>query len=115
YDNALKNIYKSVEIDSRFTDGWYNLGNIYKLRNEFDKAIESYNKATEVNPEFAKAWFFKGITYFDKKDYNDAILCLEKAIKINPNLAQDINPLIKELRKNLDKLNEKLSMYFINR
>ncbi|MFX1418827.1 MAG: tetratricopeptide repeat protein [Promethearchaeota archaeon] len=115
YDNALKNLEKSVEIDPNFAEGWYNLGNVYKIRNKFDEAIESYIKAININTEFAEAWFFMGNAYFDKKDYNNAIQCLEKAIKINPNLAQDINPLIKELKKNLDKLNEKLSMYFINR
>lgn len=115
YDTALKNLEKSVEIDPNFADGWYNLGNVHKLRKEFDKAIESYNKATEINPEFAKAWFFMGNAFFDKKDYNNAIQYLEKAIKLNPNLAQGINPLIKELKNNLDKLNERFSMSFINR
>ena len=115
YDNALIKLSKAVEIDSNFADGWYNLGNVYKLRKEFDNAISNYNKATELNPEFAKAWFFMGCTYFDKKDYNNALQNLEKAIKIDPNLAQDINPLIKEIKANLEKLNETLSMSFINR
>ena len=115
YDNALKNIKNSVEINPNFADGWYNLGNVYKLRKEFDKAIESYYKATEVNPELAKAWFFMGIAYFDKKDYNNAVQNIEKAIKIDPNLAKDVNPLIKDIKINLDKLNESLSMSFINR
>jgi tetratricopeptide (TPR) repeat protein len=115
YDNALKNFSKSVEIDSSFADGWFNLGNVYKLQEDFDNAISNYTKATEVNPEFAKAWFFMGNAYFDKKDYNNAIQYLEKAIKIDPNLAKDVHPLIKNLKTNLDKLNESLSMSFINR
>ncbi|MFX1310786.1 MAG: tetratricopeptide repeat protein, partial [Promethearchaeota archaeon] len=106
YDKALKNLEKSIEIDPNFADGWYNIGNVYKLKKEFDKAIESYNRATEINPEFAKAWFFMGCVYFDKKDYNNAIKYLEEAIKKDPNLGQEINPLIKELKINFDKLNE---------
>ncbi|MFW9900417.1 MAG: tetratricopeptide repeat protein [Candidatus Thorarchaeota archaeon] len=115
YDNSLIKLKKAVEIDSNFAEGWYNLGNIYKLRKEFDNAISNYTKATEVNPDFAKAWFFMGCAYFDKKDYNNATQYIEKSFKIDPNLAKDINPLIKELKSNLDKLNESLSMAFINR
>ncbi|UCD01835.1 MAG: tetratricopeptide repeat protein, partial [Promethearchaeota archaeon] len=115
YENALKYLNKAVELDSNFAEGWYNLGNVYKLRKDYDNAISNYFRATEVNPEFAKAWFFMGCTYFDKKDYNNAIQYIEKSFKIDPNLTQDINPLIKELKSNLDKLNESLSMAFINR
>ena len=115
YDNALISFKKAVDIDSGFADGWYNLGNVYKLRKEYDNAITHYGKATDINPDHAKAWFFMGSAYFDKKDYNNAIQYLEKAIKIEPNLAQDVNPLIKELKSNLDKLSENLSMAFINR
>ncbi|MFX1391724.1 MAG: tetratricopeptide repeat protein [Promethearchaeota archaeon] len=115
YDNALKNLSKTIEIAPDFSEGWFNLGNVFKLKKEYDKAIEKYNKATEIKPEFAKAWFFMGTAYFDKKDYNNAIQYIEKAIKIDPNLAEDVNPLIKDLKSTLDKLNESLSMSFINR
>ena len=56
-----------------------------------------------------------GNAYFDKKDYNNAIENIEKAIKIEPNLAQDVNPVIKDIKSSIDKLQETLSMYFINR
>ncbi len=115
YDNALNNLSKTIEIAPDFSEGWYNIGNVHKLRKEFDKAIENYTKAIDINSEFAKAWFFKGSAYFDKKDYNNAIQNIEKAIKIDPNLAKDVNPLIKEMKSTLDKLNETLSMSFINR
>jgi len=115
YDNALENLKKAIEIDPSYSTGWYNLGNIYKQTNEFDKAIESYTKATEIEPEFAKAWFFMGSTYFDKKDYNNAIENLEKGIKLDPNLATDVNPLLKDLKDTIKRLQESLSMSFINK
>lgn len=115
YDNALKNLNKSIEIEPNFSDGWFNIGNVYKLKEEYDMAIENYTKATEVDPEFAKAWFFMGCAYFDKKDYNSAIQYIENAIKIDPNLGQDINPIIKNLKADLDKFKEILSLSFINR
>ncbi len=115
YDNALKNISYSVEINPNFSDGWFNLGNVHKLRKEFDKAIESYDKATEVDPEFARAWFFKGIAYFDKKDYNNAVENIEKAIRIDPNLGKDVNTYIKDFKNVIEKLNETLSLSFLNK
>ncbi len=115
YDNALKYLNNTIEIDPSFTEGWYNLGNVYKLRKEYNKAIESYNKATEVNSEFALAWFFMGCTYFDKKDYNKGLEYLEKAIKTDPNLGQEVHPLIKDMNNAIEKLQESLSLRFINR
>jgi len=115
YDNALNFLSKTIEIDPSYSNGWYNIGNIYKQKNEFDKAIESFTKATEIEPEFAKAWYFMGSTYFDKKDYNNAIENLEKGIKLDPNLAMDVNPLIKDLKDTLKRLQETLSMSFINK
>ena len=56
-----------------------------------------------------------GCAYFDKKDYHNAIQTLEKAISLDPNLAQDVNPLIKELKNTIDKLQDTLSMSFLNK
>lgn len=114
FENALNFLNKTLEIDPNYSIGWFNIGNIYKQTNEFDKAIESYVKATELNPDFAKAWFLMGCAYFDQKDYHRAIEHLKKAIKLDPNLAQDVNPLLKEFKVTIDKLQEILSMFFIN-
>ncbi|MFW9882469.1 MAG: tetratricopeptide repeat protein, partial [Candidatus Thorarchaeota archaeon] len=115
YDTALEFLHKAIEVDPSYSNSWYNIGNIYKQKNEFDKAIESYSKATQIDPEFEKAWFFMGSTYFDKKDYNNAITNLEKAVSLDPYLAQEINPLIKDLKNSIDKLQETLKLSFINR
>ncbi|MFX1524057.1 MAG: tetratricopeptide repeat protein [Promethearchaeota archaeon] len=115
FENALNFLNKALEIDPTYSIGWFNIGNVHKKTNNYDKAIESYTKAAELNPNFAKAWFFMGCALFDKKDYNKAIEYLEKAINLDPNLAQDINPLIKELKNILHKLEESLAISFINR
>ncbi|MFX1376853.1 MAG: tetratricopeptide repeat protein [Promethearchaeota archaeon] len=115
YDKALENLNNAIEIDPNYSNGWYNLGNIYKQMKEFDEAIDNYTKATELSPNHAKAWYFMATAYFDKKDYNNAIINLEKAIKIDPNLAQDVNPLIKDLKNTIKKLQETLNFSFINR
>ena len=115
YDTALENLRKAIEIDPSYSTGWFNMGNICKQIKEFDKAIENYSKATELAPDHAKAWFFMGSTYFDKKDYHNAIQNLEKAINLDPILAEDINPLIKDMKNTIDKLQEVLDLSFIDR
>jgi tetratricopeptide (TPR) repeat protein len=115
FDSALEYLNKAIEIDPDYSSGWYNIGNIYKQIKEYDRAIENYYKATELNPDYAIAWYFMGTTYFDKKDYYNAIINLEKAISLDPNLAEDINPLIKDLKTTIDKLQDALNLSFINR
>ena len=115
YDTALENLRKAIEIDPSYSTGWFNMGNICKQIKEFDKAIENYSKATELAPDHAKAWFFMGSTYFDKKDYHNAIQNLDEAINLDPNLAEDINPLIKNLKGTIDKLQEVLDLSFLSR
>ena len=115
YENALKFLNNTVEIEPNFADGWYNLANIFKQMKNFEKAIDNYKKAIEIDPEFAKAWFFMGSTYFDNNDYRNSIKHLEHAIKLDSDLTQDVNPLIKNLKDVIDKLQESLSLSFINR
>ncbi|MFX1279614.1 MAG: tetratricopeptide repeat protein [Promethearchaeota archaeon] len=115
YDNALEYLEEAVKIDPNYSIGWYNLGNIYKQIKEYETAIEHYSRATKLNPDYAKAWFFMGTTYFDKKDYHNAIINIEKAINLDPDLAQEIHPLIKDLKNIVNKLQEALDMSFINR
>ena len=56
-----------------------------------------------------------GNAYFDKKDYYNAITNIEKAIKINPNLGEEVISIIKELKNNVDKLQESLSLLFLEK
>ncbi len=115
YENALKFLNNAVEIEPNLADGWYNLANVFKQMKDFDNAIENYKKAIDIDPEFAKTWLFMGSTYFDIKDYTNSIKHLEHAIKLDSNLTQNVNPLIKSLKDVLEKLQESLSLSFINR
>ena len=114
-ENAKHAYEKTLEINPKHTKAYYNLANIYKQSENLDKAIEYYIKTTELEPDFAIAWFFLGSTYFDKKDYNSAIEHLEKAIRLDPNLANEVNPLIKDLKGIIDKLHQALSLFFLDK
>ncbi|MFX1326310.1 MAG: tetratricopeptide repeat protein, partial [Promethearchaeota archaeon] len=105
---------KAIEIDSTYSKAWFNMGTVYRMRNNFDEAIESYKNAINSNPHFAKAWFFMGIAYFDKKDYNKSVQSIEKAIELEPSIAQEVNSIIKEFKTVIEKLKETFDLAFIN-
>jgi tetratricopeptide (TPR) repeat protein len=63
---------------------WYNLGNDYFKKNEFDDAIKSFEEAIKINLKDANALNNIGCIYFQKKEYNKAIEYFEKSIKLNP-------------------------------
>jgi len=114
FDNAIEAYKKAVNIKPSYSEAFFNMGNSYKYNEEYDRAIEAYKKATEINTEFANAWFFMGAAYFDKKDYNKAMELIKKAVEIKPKLGDEINLIINDLKKDLDKLEEKLATKFLN-
>ena len=51
-----KNIFiKVVNLSPNYTDGYYNLANIYNKLDEKDKAIKSYKKVIELDINYFKA------------------------------------------------------------
>ena len=72
---------------------YYNLGNIYALRDEFQKAIENYVRAIELQPDYSQAWGNLGLVYYRQGKGDLALKHFRKAIKINPDLAAAHNNL----------------------
>ena len=87
-DSVLKLYDACIKIKPNFAGAWYNKGNAYYSKGEYDLAIQCYEKAIEINPNYAEAWNNKGNAYGDKGEYDLAIKCYEKAIEINPNYAE---------------------------
>ncbi len=57
---------KAIELYPRDTHAYYNLGNTYYKKGQYDQAIKDYTKAIELNPKLAKAYENRGFAYFDK-------------------------------------------------
>ncbi len=82
---------KDRTINHNDAGAYYNLGNTFAQKQEYDRAIENYNKAIAINPKFAEAYTNRGTAYSYKKEYDKAIEDFNKAISIDPTLAEVYN------------------------
>ena len=54
--NFAKDLFiKTINLNPKFTDGYYNLANIYNKLDKEDKAIENYEKVIELDYNYFKA------------------------------------------------------------
>ena len=49
---------------------YYNRGNTYYTKGDYDQAIYDYSKVIELNPNFAVAYNNRAISYYFKKEYD---------------------------------------------
>ena len=76
---------KVVNLNPKYTDGFYNLANIFIKLNEEEKAIENYNKVIELDKNYFKAHNNLGNIYRKKGLNKKAIECYLSTLEINPN------------------------------
>ncbi|RLF96154.1 hypothetical protein DRN58_09970 [Thermococci archaeon] len=85
YDITIRCQDKILEIEPEDPEAYYNRGNAYSRKEEFDKAINDYNKAIELRPEFSEAYYNRGNAYSRKEEFdkaiNDYITCAVQFLK----------------------------------
>ena len=87
YEKALKNnsdLSKIYYIKPKLAKAYFNRGNSYLGKKNYDKAIDNYNKAIEYKCDFAEAYFKMGYSYACKQDYTEALKWFNKAVDLNP-------------------------------
>ena len=84
--NLAKNLFiKVVNLNPKYTDGYYNLANIFIKLNEEEKAIENYNKVIELDKNYFKAYNNLGNIYRRKGLNKKAIEYYLSTLEINSN------------------------------
>ncbi len=58
---------------------YYNRGNIYVERRDYQHAIDDYTKALELDPNLAEAWYNRGLTRITIKQQTEGVSDLSKA------------------------------------
>jgi tetratricopeptide (TPR) repeat protein len=61
-----------VEVKPRHAPAYYDLGNAYRQKGQFDAAIANYTKALEINTAYADAYHARGLAYASKGDFKRA-------------------------------------------
>jgi outer membrane protein OmpA-like peptidoglycan-associated protein len=79
YDDAIDNLLKAINEDSKFVEAHAQLGDVYRMRHMYKLAIEQYLKVIDLNPEFNRGIYLKiGETEIYEAKYPQAQQHLEK-------------------------------------
>ena len=85
YKDSIICFQKTIEINPNFSDGYYNLGIVYRKVKEIEKSINNYNYCLEFNPKKFEAYNNLGNIYKDKQNIDLAVECYVNCLEINPN------------------------------
>lgn len=68
---------------------YYQLGNDYYEKSDFEKGIENYNMAILLNPVFSEAYFNRALSYYQLKNFDKSVADYTKSAELDPQ-----NPII---------------------
>ena len=77
-------IESASETRSNWAIAFYNRGNAFRARGDYDRAIADYTNAAEINPKDANPFYARGDAYDRIGVFDRAIADYTKAIELNP-------------------------------
>lgn len=94
-----------VQIIPDDPEGYYGIGEILYIVDDYENSILFFDKAAELyielnSPYVYDVFFYKGMIYYYVEEYDEALKYLEEARKGNPN-NETLENTIKEIRKKL--------------
>lgn len=89
YDEAMLDYSKSISLNDKMTDAYYNRAKIILSRKDIEnpdinKAIKDLEKALELDNNFADAMYAMAAAYKKLGDYHKTLEYIEKLLKISP-------------------------------
>ncbi|MBW1708375.1 MAG: tetratricopeptide repeat protein [Deltaproteobacteria bacterium] len=84
HEKAAQYYKQALEVNPKYIQALYNLGNSYLAQEKYDLAKEQYLRTLSINPEFIPAYLNLGKIYLDFEHFETAQTIFEKAIKNNP-------------------------------
>lgn len=85
---AILNLNKAIEIDSKYSQAYYVRGNIKASFEDFHGAMKDYNQAIDQNGKLSDVFFARGNVKMKLQDYYGAIADFTSAIAINGNYVE---------------------------
>ncbi len=84
YDLALKELKRSLKIDSTFDFTHFGLAEVYVRMGRNEEAIAEYRKAIQARPNLTQYYDNLGVLLTNLKRYPEAIQVFEEGLKSNP-------------------------------
>jgi tetratricopeptide (TPR) repeat protein len=81
---GIRELEKSIELESEDVDVYLFLGNVYTENKEYDKAQKILTKATELAPDDERAYYFLGRLYLEKGALEESVAYYKQALERNP-------------------------------
>lgn len=79
YKKALSLLNDLIEIDSKMTEAYYILGNIFHINGEVGKAIKAFTQVLDLDPNYTDASIALSVLFNDIGKYEDAKRIFDKA------------------------------------
>ncbi len=78
-DKALEYAQRALKLSPNFVRTYFEIGQAYINKREFDKAGEAFKKAAELNPDAGVSFWYWGVIEADKGNYELATQLIDKA------------------------------------
>jgi len=86
YQEALKDINKAIELDSKNAGYYDTRARLFSDQmKKYDKALQDYTKAIELDSNGSGYYIARMFCFFQLKRFDEALTDINKAIEINPN------------------------------
>ena len=76
-----------MQVQPQDANAYFDQGNAYHRKGDYDCAIGAFNKAIELKPDYADAYYNRGIAYYERRDFDRAVEDYTKAIELKPDYA----------------------------
>jgi len=84
FDNALKSINKSLELNPNYFQGYTNKAKIYLKIKDKENSIYNFTKALKLEDN-AESYFNRGTAYYEFNDVENAIIDFNKSTELDKN------------------------------
>ena len=110
WEAAVASYKQAVKIDPHYYEGYFNMADALRSKNELDEAVAYYEQAIKIKPDYADAYNNMGNALKEKGDLDAAIDSYKKAIKVKPDYAETYKNMGNALSKKGD-LNAAIDSY----
>ena len=88
-DEAIKIYHKGLELSSKDSKGWTNLGYAYKSRKDYKESLRCYRTALELDPKYEKTYkqLYSLSKLVEASELQEVVVYLEQLKKKHSNIS----------------------------